>query len=111
MGSRRATNPARKGSTSRARNPKKSAANGELQLAPGHCPDASTVGTAEAITPLLPAPVKGHVYLARPVCGGAGQAACTEEDALDGNLYQLYLELGGHGCAWRMLVSNIKVHG
>ena len=27
--------------------------NGELQLAPGHCPDASTVGTAEAITPLL----------------------------------------------------------
>ncbi|HWY19058.1 MAG TPA: hypothetical protein VNY27_10175 [Solirubrobacteraceae bacterium] len=70
---------------------------GELQLAPGHCPDASTVGTAEAITPLLPEPVKGHVYLARPGCGGPGQAACTEQDALDGNLYQLYLELGGTG--------------
>ena len=28
--------------------------NGELQLAPGIVPDASTVGTAEAITPLLP---------------------------------------------------------
>ena len=71
--------------------------NGELQLAPGHCPDASTVGEAEAITPLLSEPVKGHVYLARPGCGGAGQATCSERDALDGNLYQLYLELGGKG--------------
>ena len=71
--------------------------NGELQLAPGHCPDASIVGTAEAITPLLEAPVKGHVYLARPGCGGAGQSPCTEKDALDGNLYKLYLELGGTG--------------
>jgi len=70
---------------------------GELQLAPGHCPDASIVGTAEAITPLLGVPVKGHVYLARPGCGGTGQAPCTEQDALDGNLYQLYLELGGTG--------------
>jgi hypothetical protein len=71
--------------------------NGELQLAPGHCPDASILGTAEATTPFLPVPVKGHVYLARPGCGGAGQNACTEEDALDGNLYRLYLELGGSG--------------
>ncbi len=71
--------------------------NGELQLAPGHCPSASTVGTAEAITPLLGSPVRGHVYLARPGCGGAGQAPCGDGDALDGNLYQLYLELGGTG--------------
>jgi hypothetical protein len=73
--------------------------NGELQLAPGHCPDASTVGEAEAITPFLPVPVKGHVYLARPGCGNAalGQAPCTEQDALDGNLYRLYLEIGGKG--------------
>jgi hypothetical protein len=71
--------------------------NGELQLAPGHCPDASTVGTAEAITPFLPVPVKGHIYLAKPGCGGAAQAPCTNEDALDGNLYKLYLELGGAG--------------
>ena len=70
---------------------------GELQLAPGHCPDASTVGTAEAVIPLLGEPVKGHVYLARPGCGGQGQAPCTEADALDGNLYKLYLELGGTG--------------
>ncbi|HEY3828887.1 MAG TPA: hypothetical protein VGL57_06795 [Solirubrobacteraceae bacterium] len=70
---------------------------GELHLAPGHCPGASTVGTAEAVTPLLPAPVRGHVYLARPKCGGVGEASCTNQDALDGNLYQLYLELGGTG--------------
>jgi hypothetical protein len=73
------------------------APDGESRLAPGHCPDASIVGDAEAITPFLPVPVKGHVYLARPGCGGAGQAACTEKDALDGNLYRLYLELGGTG--------------
>jgi hypothetical protein len=84
--------------------------NGELQLAPGHCPDASIVGTAEALTPLLPAPVKGHLYLARPGCGGAGQAACTEQDALDGNLYRLYLELGGTGTFGDAGV-NIKVEG
>jgi hypothetical protein len=72
---------------------------GELQLAPGKCPDASAIGTAEALTPLLPEPVKGHVYLARPGCGNAalGQAPCTEQDALDGNLYRVYLELGGEG--------------
>ncbi len=71
--------------------------NGELRLAAGHCPSASTVGTAEAITPFLPVPVKGHVYLAKPGCGGVGQEPCTEKDALDGNLYKLYLELGGSG--------------
>lgn len=70
---------------------------GELQLAAGHCPDASIVGTAEAFTPFLSEPVKGHVYLARPACGGVGQAACTERDAEDGKLYRLYLELGGTG--------------
>jgi hypothetical protein len=84
--------------------------NGELQLAPGHCPSASTVGEAEAITPLLPEPVKGHVYLARPGCGGTGQAACTEQDALDGNLYQLYLELGGEGALGNAGIE-IKVPG
>lgn len=79
--------------------------NGELQLASGHCPDASIVGTAEAFTPFLPIPIKGHVYLARPGCGGAGQKACTEEDARDGNLYRLYLELGGTG-----ELANTGVH-
>jgi hypothetical protein len=78
---------------------------GELQLAAGHCPDASIVGTAEAITPFLPAPIKGHVYLARPGCGGVRQRTCTEEDARDGNLYRLYLELGGTG-----LLAKTGVH-
>ncbi len=84
--------------------------NGELQLAAGHCPGASIVGTAEAETPLLDKPVKGHVYLARPGCGGAGQSACTEQDALDGNLYQLYLELGGTG-EFAAVGIQIKVAG
>jgi lipoprotein-anchoring transpeptidase ErfK/SrfK len=84
--------------------------NGELRLAPGHCPDASIVGTAEAETPLLPVPVKGHVYLARPGCGGPGLSPCTEQDALDGNLYQLYLELGGTGALADTGV-NLKVRG
>ena len=70
---------------------------GELQLAPGHCPNASIVGTAEAITPFLPIPVYGHVYLARPNCGAPGEPECREEDAADGKLYRLYLELGGTG--------------
>jgi hypothetical protein len=83
---------------------------GELHLAPGRCPDASTVGTAEAITPLLPEPIKGHVYLARPLCGGAGQHPCTNADALNGNLYQLYLELGGEGPLANTGI-NIKAHG
>ncbi len=84
--------------------------NGEPQLAPGRCPDASIVGSAEALTPLLKEPIKGHVYLARPSCGGAGQAACTTQDALDGHLYQLYLELGGTGALGNAGI-NIKVPG
>jgi hypothetical protein len=83
---------------------------GEPQLAPGHCPDESIVGTAEAITPLLPEPVKGHLYLARPLCGGTGQEACTEEDARDGHLYRLYLELGGNGALANTGI-NIKAAG
>jgi hypothetical protein len=84
--------------------------NGEPQLAPGHCPDASTLGTVEAETPLLEAPVKGHIYLARPGCGNAAlaQRECTEQDAADGNLYQLYLELGGTGALANAGV-NIKM--
>lgn len=67
----------------------------EPQLAPGHCPQASTVGSAEALSPLLARPIHGRVYLAAPDCGAADQAPCTERDALDGGLYRLYIELGG----------------
>lgn len=69
----------------------------EAILAPGHCPEASTVGTAEAITPLLPYPIEGRVYLAAPGCGGPAHSPCSERDAVDGNLYRLYVELGGRG--------------
>ncbi|HTA98370.1 MAG TPA: hypothetical protein VK730_12105 [Solirubrobacteraceae bacterium] len=68
---------------------------GEARLAPGHCPQASIVGSAEAVTPLLASPIKGRVYLAAPDCGGPDQAPCTEADAVDGNLYRMYVELGG----------------
>jgi hypothetical protein len=68
--------------------------NGEPKFAPGHCPKESIVGTAEASTPLLPRPIDGRVYMATPGCGGPGQHACTEQDAVDGNLYRLYVELG-----------------
>ncbi len=71
--------------------------NGELQLAPGHCPDASIIGEAEAETPLLASPVKGHVYLAKPLCGGPGQLACTEQDARDGSTFHIYLLIEGQG--------------
>jgi hypothetical protein len=50
------------------------------------------------------------VYLARPQCGGPGQSPCTEGDALNGRLYQLYLELGGVGPLANTGV-NIKAHG
>jgi hypothetical protein len=83
--------------------------NGEWQLAPGHCPDASTIGTAEAVTPLLGEPVKGHIYLARPGCG-EGLPLCTQADAADGNLYKLYLEIGGQGTLANAGV-NIKLEG
>ncbi len=70
---------------------------GEPQLAAGHCPGASVIGTTEARTPLLPNPIEGRVYLATPECGGSGQGSCTEEDAADGKLYRIYVELGGRG--------------
>jgi hypothetical protein len=68
---------------------------GEPTLAPGHCPPASTIGTAEALSPLLARPLLGRVYLAAPGCGGAGQQACTEADAAEGDLLRIYVELGG----------------
>jgi hypothetical protein len=67
------------------------------RLAPGHCPRASQIGTVEVTTPVLADPLRGHVYLAQPRCGGEGQPPCTEGDATNGNLYGLYLEVAGSG--------------
>jgi hypothetical protein len=87
---------------------------GQYHTAPGHCPDASTLGTVEAFTPLLatrcggagqarceagesPAPLQGHMFLAVPQCGGHAQASCTEASAADGKLFGLYIEVEGSG--------------
>ncbi len=60
--------------------------------APGHCPSASQVGTVEVQTPLLLTPLKGLVYVTAPNCD-----PCTEADALNGNLFKLYVEVAGSG--------------
>jgi hypothetical protein len=70
---------------------------GLVHPARGHCPLASQIGTVEVTTPVLANPLKGHVYLAQPKCGGEGQPTCTEADATNGNLYGLYLEAEGSG--------------
>jgi hypothetical protein len=70
---------------------------GLYHTAPGHCPLASTVGSVEVETPLLPTPLEGHVFIAEPGCGGSGQPECTSNDALDGNLFGAYLEVAGDG--------------
>jgi hypothetical protein len=61
----------------------------------GHCPAASQVGTLRASSPLLGEELKGHLFLAAPRCGGAGQPGCTVGDAQDGSLFGLYAELEG----------------
>jgi hypothetical protein len=71
---------------------------GLAQMTPGHCPGASTLGTVAVHTPLLAdgaggaAPLTGHVYLAKPACGGEAQPACTAASATNGELYGLYVE-------------------
>ena len=100
MGSRRVTNRALKGSISQVPNLKKSGRTASCSWRQGIVPTRRSVGTAKAVTPLLSGTGEGHVYLAHPLCGDAGQEPCTEADALNGRLYQLYLELGGHG-RWR----------
>lgn len=59
----------------------------------GHCPTGSQLANVTAETPLLHEQLEGHLFLATPGCGGAEQPACTEEDASNGTLFGLYLEL------------------
>ncbi len=70
---------------------------GAYHIARGHCPEASIVGSVEVVSPVIAAPLHGHVYLAEPRCGGASQPVCTEADATNGVLYSGYLEAEGSG--------------
>jgi hypothetical protein len=87
---------------------------GVYHTAKGHCPPASTLGTAEVFTPLLPtrcggegqtackegespAPLQGRIFLGQPACGGAGQPGCTEASATNGELFHGYIEVEGDG--------------
>jgi hypothetical protein len=85
------------------------AADGLPHVAPGHCPAASQIGTVEIATPLLASPLQGHVYLAQPKCGGAGQPACTPASASDGELFGIYLEAAGSGVIVK-LKGNVSVN-
>jgi hypothetical protein len=77
---------------------------GIYHAAPGHCPGASQIGELEIETPVLTEPLQGHVYVARPTCGGLGQSPCTDADAVNGSLYGIYLEAKGSG-------AIVKLHG
>lgn len=68
-----------------------------VHASPGHCPQASQIGDVEAVTPLLTEPLHGHLYVAAPGCGGAGQRQCTPHSAEDGELFGVYLEVSGSG--------------
>ena len=70
---------------------------GLWHTAPGHCPENSRLGEVEAKTPDLAEPLHGHIYLAEPQCGGAGQEPCTEAAAEEGRVFGVYLELSGSG--------------
>jgi hypothetical protein len=72
-------------------------ADGLVHPAAGHCPLASEIGSVEAFSPVLEAPLKGHLYVAEPSCGGEGQPACTEASAADGELFGVYMEVAGSG--------------
>ena len=77
---------------------------GLYHTAPGRCPLKSQIGEVEVKTPSLSESLTGHVYVAQPECGGAGQDECTDAYAegkggatKDGKLYGLYLEVSGSG--------------
>ena len=76
---------------------------------PGHCPDGSELGTVEVSSPLLEEPVRGHLYLAEPGCGGEGQPVCVESEAEEGKLFGLYLELDGE--AVFKILGQVEVGG
>jgi hypothetical protein len=61
-------------------------------LAPATCPQASQIGTLEVHSPLLPNPLEGQVFLGQPNC-----APCGANDAQNGNMIRLFLQVQGSG--------------
>jgi hypothetical protein len=59
---------------------------------PDQCPEASVLGTAKIITPLLEGPLTGRVYLGAPECD-----PCTAADAADGRMLRIFLVVQGFG--------------
>ncbi len=56
------------------------------------CPNASVLGTVTASTPVLPRPLTGYVFLGQPECN-----PCTNEDAADGKMFKLLIQVEGFG--------------
>jgi hypothetical protein len=72
---------------------------GLYHTAPGHCPQAATVGNAEIVTPLLGTPLEGRLFLA---CTSAGRAGCSGAGA--GEL-GLYLEASDAGVIVKLAIQ------
>ena len=83
---------------------------GLTHASPGHCPEGSRIGEVEVKTPVLEEALRGHVYLAEPHCGQAGQAPCTEAEAEEGKVFGLYLEMAGSGVIIK-LAGSVEVGG
>ena len=60
--------------------------------APGNCPKESTLGTLAITTPLLEAPLAGHLFIGQPEC-----SPCNPADAQSGRMLPLLLEAEGPG--------------
>jgi hypothetical protein len=83
---------------------------GLTHASPGHCPEHSRIGEVEVRTPVLEEALRGHVYLAEPHCGQAGQSPCTEAEAEAGKVFGLYMEMAGSGVIIK-LAGSVEVGG
>jgi hypothetical protein len=63
----------------------------------GTCPQGSQIGTVKVVTPLVPEPLEGEIFLGTPHCD-----PCTDADASDGNMYRMFLEIEGVGAVIKL---------
>jgi hypothetical protein len=83
---------------------------GLTHASPGSCPESSRLAAVQIQTPVLEAPLEGHIFLAQPQCGGSGQLACTEAAAEEGKVFGLYLEAAGSGVIVK-LAGSVEAGG